>query len=554
MYLEVPLLAVILCVANAVQCQWGKFGDSCERNCSCHCALVNNNTAKHCRKSDGECSVGCIPGWYGITCSVNCSENCLNKICTQGCIENYKGPLCNIRKDFSNPNTCKSDSAQPHLTVVLGSLLGVSVLVNIICVGNVLSVDGVWCDRGALKKRGTKIKNQEIGILSNVLCYKMCPEIDVCCILTVAVYIASILASPNCKNCLFGKCDEDGICTDGCEPGYADIDCQHPCQETCLKGTCIVDNHTGTTMCTEGCVDGFCYPACRIPCPEGCLRCKRMLCENCTLCESHLYGQSCQYSCVEKCNGYACGIQGNCSQDKCMDGRYGKSCSKSCKPRYESCDQESGQCIKCRRGLFGDDCQNHCSHECLSMEEDEMFRCSSGCTLCELPPHTDAKQDMDFSEIKSQFNIMYGLIVAVMVLALGHLCLYIINTWPLECGRSSNAENTSVTRGASSEQSLRVPEEPGSAVGNRVHWASSSDSLSRSRSLNRSTISKRGRSRSSSRASSSDSLTRHAAGAEGVPLLETHDTDDEEESQKSNTEADSQQPSQQMQGADNSFH
>ncbi|XP_046542542.1 putative EGF-like and EMI domain-containing protein 1 isoform X2 [Haliotis rubra] len=139
MYLEYMLLAVILFVASALQCQWGKFGDNCERNCSCHCALVKNSTAKHCRKSTGECSEGCIPGSYGIDCTKNCSENCLNKICnqhnghcTQGCIENYKGVFCNISKDFSNPDTCTRNSAQPTSVVILGSCLGFSVLLNII--------------------------------------------------------------------------------------------------------------------------------------------------------------------------------------------------------------------------------------------------------------------------------------------------------------------------------------------------------------------------------------------------------------------------------------
>ncbi|XP_067668087.1 putative EGF-like and EMI domain-containing protein 1 [Haliotis asinina] len=248
---------------------------------------------------------------------------------------------------------------------------------------------------------------------------------NICSILTVAAYIASILASPNCKNCLLGKCDEEGICTVGCEPGFADIYCQHPCQETCLKGRCTVDNYTGKTMCTEGCVDGFCYLACKIPCPEGCLRCERMLCENCTLCEGHLYGQSCQHSCLDKCNGYACSIQGNCSVDKCMDGRYGKLCNKSCKPRYESCHQESGQCFKCRRGLFGDDCQNQCSQ--CSREEEEMFRCKSGCTLCELPPHTDPKKELGCTDnsMEAKINSALGLCTAVLLIAVTILCLKI---------------------------------------------------------------------------------------------------------------------------------
>ncbi|XP_067668555.1 platelet endothelial aggregation receptor 1-like isoform X2 [Haliotis asinina] len=276
-----------------------------------------------------------------------------------------------------------------------------------------------------------------------VYLFRMSLGRNICCILTVAVHIASILASPNCKNCLFGKCDEEGICTDGCEPGFTDIYCQHPCQETCVGGSCFVDNQTGKTMCKHGCVDGFCYPACKIPCPEGCLRCERSLCENCTLCEGHLYGQSCQHSCFDKCNGYACSIEGNCSMDKCMDGRYGKFCSKSCKPRYESCHQDTGQCIKCRQGLFGDDCQNHCSHECLSMEEDMMYRCRSGCTLCQLPPHTDSKTNMACTSnvVEAKVNVNLGLTIGVIAIAVTSLCLNINSSDKNRCDHTVSGDS-----------------------------------------------------------------------------------------------------------------
>ncbi|XP_048246558.1 uncharacterized protein LOC124125465 isoform X3 [Haliotis rufescens] len=285
----------------------------------------------------------------------------------------------------------------------------------------------------------------------------MFPQLNVCCVLTglyVSVCLSSILASPSCQNCLFGKCDQDGVCTDGCEPGFVDIFCQHPCQETCTNGRCMMDNRTGTTMCTEGCVDGFCFPACKIPCPEGCLRCKRMLCENCTLCESHLYGENCQHSCLDKCKGYACSIQGYCSQDTCMGGRYGKLCSSSCKPRYESCDQVSGHCLKCRRGLFGDDCQYHCS-QCLTREEEDMFRCRSGCKLCVKPLQPESKKELDYTDMEAKFNIMYGLCIALIVITLTILCFHIKNAWQWRCGRRENVEDIRKKERTMSEQTNR---------------------------------------------------------------------------------------------------
>ncbi|XP_071086250.1 multiple epidermal growth factor-like domains protein 11 isoform X1 [Haliotis cracherodii] len=153
MCLTCLLIAVVLFVADADQCQWGKFGQNCERNCSCNCALVKNNTAKHCNKTSGECSEGCLPGWCGTDCKKTCSVNCLNQICNQhngyctlGCQENYTGPLCYIAKDFSNPDACKCDSSETYLAVALGVLA----LLNVI--GAV-----VWCVR-FIRRRPTYTK------------------------------------------------------------------------------------------------------------------------------------------------------------------------------------------------------------------------------------------------------------------------------------------------------------------------------------------------------------------------------------------------------------
>ncbi|XP_071085716.1 protein draper-like [Haliotis cracherodii] len=165
MCLTFLLIAVVLFVADADQCQWGKFGQNCERNCSCNCALVKNNTAKHCNKISGECSEGCLPGWYGTDCNTQCSDNCLNKICNQhngyctlGCTENYKGLLCNIAKGFSNPDACKCDSSETNLAVAFGSVLGVLVLLNVI--GAV-----VWCVRFKRRRQTYKKKPNKYQVL-----------------------------------------------------------------------------------------------------------------------------------------------------------------------------------------------------------------------------------------------------------------------------------------------------------------------------------------------------------------------------------------------------
>ncbi|XP_033739258.1 receptor-type tyrosine-protein phosphatase epsilon-like [Pecten maximus] len=89
-----------------MECIPGKYGNTCDQNCSGNCKDML------CEKSTGNCN-DCVPQKYGIKCEQNCSTNCLDRLCVkdngtcygcvtgkysntceQNCAENCKDMLC----------------------------------------------------------------------------------------------------------------------------------------------------------------------------------------------------------------------------------------------------------------------------------------------------------------------------------------------------------------------------------------------------------------------------------------------------------------------------
>ncbi|XP_046554115.1 protein draper-like isoform X2 [Haliotis rubra] len=98
-------LLVLLCsdLRRAFGCEWGKYGDTCERTCPQECAVNEFRQVRHCHRETGRCSEGCVAGWYGDLCDQPCSKTCLLSVCNQqngqctlGCSENTLGDFCEI--------------------------------------------------------------------------------------------------------------------------------------------------------------------------------------------------------------------------------------------------------------------------------------------------------------------------------------------------------------------------------------------------------------------------------------------------------------------------
>ncbi|XP_067659835.1 uncharacterized protein [Haliotis asinina] len=210
------------------------------------------------------------------------------------------------------------------------------------------------------------------------------------CIVIIIVFVIPLLGSKSCQNCKEEKCDSRGICTEGCKAGYTDKYCQHRCQETCVKSSCQLDDDSGKTVCSDGCEDGYCGPRCKIPCPHECLACDWHHCDNCTVCRADLYGSKCEHSCLQKCKGFACSVEGTCLEG-CIAGRYGAHCNMSCLSAFQSCHRFTGQCQQCQHGHFGNQCQHLCP-SCLTAEEEKLYTCRSGCKVCSSQYHPESQQ------------------------------------------------------------------------------------------------------------------------------------------------------------------
>ncbi|XP_048249071.1 serine/threonine-protein phosphatase 6 regulatory ankyrin repeat subunit B-like isoform X2 [Haliotis rufescens] len=105
------LMIVILETHGQTNCEWGKYGENCSKDCPSTCILDPVRNLTHCHKETGKCSEGCVPGWFEDLCDHACSKNCLintcnrqNGICTFGCDGDYTGDFCNsIRGTTATP-------------------------------------------------------------------------------------------------------------------------------------------------------------------------------------------------------------------------------------------------------------------------------------------------------------------------------------------------------------------------------------------------------------------------------------------------------------------
>ncbi|XP_048247999.1 uncharacterized protein LOC124126617 isoform X2 [Haliotis rufescens] len=97
------LMTVILETQGQNNCEWGKYGENCSKDCPSTCIPDPARNLTHCHKETGKCSEGCVPGWFEDLCDHACTKNCFrntcnrqNGICTFGCSGNYTGDYCNI--------------------------------------------------------------------------------------------------------------------------------------------------------------------------------------------------------------------------------------------------------------------------------------------------------------------------------------------------------------------------------------------------------------------------------------------------------------------------
>ncbi|XP_071098478.1 serine/threonine-protein phosphatase 6 regulatory ankyrin repeat subunit A-like [Haliotis cracherodii] len=164
-------------------CEWGKYGDDCDKRCPKNCQVNPQRNLTHCNKETGECSDGCITGWYDAQCNQHCSKNCLDNVCnhgnghcTLGCSGNQTGDFCEVpevsRKTDVKVTTDETTGlSTAHVAVII--TLSLVAIIAIIVVAGVIKRRRQSDNRGKSNRRpkaGTDPENPEgEPLLSNIL-------------------------------------------------------------------------------------------------------------------------------------------------------------------------------------------------------------------------------------------------------------------------------------------------------------------------------------------------------------------------------------------------
>jgi len=104
-------------------CRAGFYLPTCAANCPRNCQVNSIDGLKYCDILSGECSHGCLPGFYGTMCNQICSNNCAssyiksstnstvkvcerNGYCRDGCVTTKYGNVC----EKTCLSTCNDDT------------------------------------------------------------------------------------------------------------------------------------------------------------------------------------------------------------------------------------------------------------------------------------------------------------------------------------------------------------------------------------------------------------------------------------------------------------
>nr|XP_022306912.1 receptor-type tyrosine-protein phosphatase T-like [Crassostrea virginica] len=249
-------------------CNGNTYGQECNTSCG-NC--INGEQCHHmtgicpngCDKGvyDGDkCDQACPPGWYGKNCSKECGPNCIPSCdrfegdCKLGCKPGWKGSFCDTKCDdgtygvncSQKCGACVNNEACHHIN------------------GTCLS----GCDRGY---RGQKCEEECPDGLYGYNCNKTCSM--TCkgpgrCHRKTGSCNGSCLAGWKGEMCE-NECDGDTFgqdCGEECGECVNDEQCHH------INGTCLngCDRGVHGLECNQVCVNGTFGFNCNETCPEHC--------------------------------------------------------------------------------------------------------------------------------------------------------------------------------------------------------------------------------------------------------------------------------------------
>ncbi|KAK7502470.1 hypothetical protein BaRGS_00006423 [Batillaria attramentaria] len=332
-----------------ITCKDTQYGENCDQKCNC------KDPRERCRKLVGLCAKsGCRDGYWGV----NCTSRCLH-VCS----------VCDWQVGDRDCLRCKNKNRRPphcNSTECPFGMWGPMCVRCGMCVGDDCNRRTGECPSGC--KRGYQGTR--------------CDEILVQC--PVGTY-GDRTNCKSCAACARGLCDDNGVCTNGCEPGWRGEKCTvkcppqtygRNCSEDC--GHCHYNSVSQSCNASEGtcpqtqCTSGYRVPNCKVPCPP------QQFGINCTeICGHCAAGTICNAATGVCPKGCASNFHGDDCKNTCKIGCGSRSCE-NCAGSYKQCTLPRGQClrgckpgwfgrhcrIKCPQGTYGHNCSEDCGH-CL---------------------------------------------------------------------------------------------------------------------------------------------------------------------------------------------
>ena len=365
----------------------------CDRNNSCFECIDKTSYGEQCNISCGNCPGECNntgfcddqetqcenPEYTGKKCDELCIKNVEN--CLE-CERNNTCTLCKERIKFGEK--CDQDCGHcpgEGLCHINGTCEDTSLFCkddsytgddcNVSC--TVINSNCKRCDRN--NKCIECFNKLFYGDKCNTSC-ENCPDfcyINGTCNDTISLCKDSTFTGPGCNE----SCSE--TIYENCERCNRDYNCIECFNKTFYGSSCNISCGNCPTNCT---VEGICDdqtslcvndtktgPNCEKECTDiskYCKRCNRE--EKCTECSTkRAFGDKCEESCVG-CTEAGCNILGYCHEFKCKNASFGLGCDLNCTCESNSnnpyCGKFGGQCLDCKFGYYGKNCDKHCNYKC----------------------------------------------------------------------------------------------------------------------------------------------------------------------------------------------
>ncbi|XP_067679430.1 uncharacterized protein [Haliotis asinina] len=158
--------------------------------------------------------------------------------------------------------------------------------------------------------------------------------------------------------------------------------CDQVCGRACQDSECEYGDDRVSLRCVNGCTDFYTGPACLQKCKDGCITCDQQT-GQCIKCSDGRYGVDCAKSCMN-CKSMSCDqADGRCTTG-CQPGFYGNTCNKRCN-RCQQCGQNGADCITCDRN--NGTCLHGCADrfygpQCTKTCPDRCLRCDRDTGSC----------------------------------------------------------------------------------------------------------------------------------------------------------------------------